>query len=99
MKQLDRIAHYEALLSRVTRAQRGLEDAMEEFSAIQPLMEELEAYYTSKLWRKDFEADERGELPKHQPRGVLSEDGIYNAITDNRALLVGMLELVGKRIS
>ena len=40
----------------------------------------LDAYYRSPLWRSDFEADEAGKLPADLPRGVLSEDGIYNAL-------------------
>ena len=39
-----------------------------------------EPYYRSPLWRSDFEADEAGKLPADLPRGVLSEDGIYNAL-------------------
>lgn len=34
------------------------------------------------MWRADFEADEEGELPADLPRGVLSEDGIYNVLTE-----------------
>lgn len=40
----------------------------------------LEAYYTSKDWRYDFELDEAGLLPAGLKRGVLSEDGIYNLL-------------------
>ncbi|MCR5782856.1 MAG: DUF4298 domain-containing protein [Clostridia bacterium] len=46
------------------------------------LLAELEAYYTSGEWREDFEADEAGLLPPDLPRGVLSEDGIYNLLED-----------------
>ena len=45
-------------------------------------LQKLIAYYESPEWRSDFESDERGELPKGLKRGVLSEDGIYNLITD-----------------
>ncbi len=41
----------------------------------------LDAYYRSPLWRADFEADEAGALPADLPRGVLSEDAVYNALT------------------
>lgn len=40
----------------------------------------LEAYYTSKDWRYDFELDEAGLLPAGLKRGVLSEDGIYDLL-------------------
>ena len=43
--------------------------------------QELLAYYEGGQWLKDFECDERGELPKNLKRGVLSEDGVYNLIT------------------
>ncbi len=42
----------------------------------------LEKYQTSGLWLKDYECDERGELPKDLKRGVLSEDGLYNLLCD-----------------
>ena len=35
---------------------------------------------------KDFEADEEGKLPADLKRGVLSEDGIYNLLTDYQRL-------------
>lgn len=41
----------------------------------------LDAYSRSGLWRADFEADEAGALPANLPRGVLSEDALYNALT------------------
>ena len=41
---------------------------------------ELDIYYHSSLWRSDFEADEAGELPPDLHRGVLSENGIHNAL-------------------
>lgn len=40
----------------------------------------LDEYYRSPLWRADFEADESGKLPAELPRGVLSEDAVYNAL-------------------
>ena len=42
----------------------------------------LLAYYESPLWRSDYEADERGELPQALKRGILSEDGFYHFISD-----------------
>ena len=43
-------------------------------------------YYESGLWRTDFEADEAGELPADLKRGVLSEDAVYDLITDETEL-------------
>ena len=63
-----------------------MEQALEDFAALKPDIAELEAYYTSSLWRKDFEADEAGKLPKDLKRGVLSEDGIGNVLEDYKRL-------------
>ena len=40
----------------------------------------LDEYYRSAMWRSDLEADEAGTLPADLPRGVLSEDGIYDVL-------------------
>ena len=45
----------------------------------------LDAYYTSGLWREDYEADERGELPPDLKRGVLSQDGLYDLLERMKA--------------
>ena len=39
----------------------------------------LSSYYET-LWKDDFEADEKGLIPKDMKRGVLSEDGLYNLL-------------------
>ena len=39
-------------------------------------------YYESGQWLKDYESDERGELPDDLKRGVLSQDGIYNLLSE-----------------
>ena len=49
---------------------------------LQKMLYELTSYYESGQWLKDFEADERGELPKSLKRGVLSEDGVYNLLSE-----------------
>ena len=49
---------------------------------VKPIVEELSAYYGSKQWKKDFEADEKGKLPQQLKRGVLSEDGLWNLLNE-----------------
>ena len=48
------------------------------------LVSELKTYYESVKWRKDFENDKAGLLPKNLKRGLLSEDGIYNLLEEYR---------------
>ena len=82
MTRINRISHMEALFDKSEEVVRRLETALEDFAALQPAIAELEAYYTSAQWRKDFEADEAGKLPKDLKRGVLSEDGVWNLLSD-----------------
>ena len=62
---------------------------------LRTLIDELEAYYTSDVWKQDFADDEAGLLPKDLKRGVLSEDGIYNLLEESKELTgeAGMNEL------
>lgn len=96
MERLERIAYYENALNELSAAERELDAALERFSAAQTSARELEEYYSGGQWLKDFEADGRGELPANLPRGVLSEDGVYNALEENRGLLLRMRELAGE---
>ena len=47
----------------------------------------LKQYQESGQWLKDFECDERGELPKDLKRGVLSEDGLFNLLSEVETIL------------
>ena len=86
MTRIERITHMEGLLDKSTEIIARLEQALKDFVALQPDIAELEAYYTSPQWRKDFEADEAGKLPQDLKRGVLSEDGIYDLLSDYQCL-------------
>jgi hypothetical protein len=92
MKRIDRITRMEGLLDKSTEVIGRLEQALEDFNALAPDITELEAYYTSSQWRKDFEADEAGKLPKDLKRGVLSEDGIWNVLEEYRRLKEAVCE-------
>ena len=41
---------------------------------------ELREYYENGQWLRDYEADERGELPGDLKRGVLSQDGLWDLL-------------------
>jgi hypothetical protein len=82
MKRIDRITRMETLFDKSQEVVNRLNQALEDFTALQADLDELETYYTSPQWRKDFEADEAGKLPKDLKRGVLSEDGLWNLLED-----------------
>lgn len=81
--RIRRITEMEQRLNRLLEWNKGDRTTTKEI--IQEDVRLLDEYYKSPLWRKDFEADEAGELPKDLPRGVLSEDGIYNALENYAA--------------
>lgn len=53
----------------------------------------LNEYLDSGEWQADFEADERGEISKAIPRGVLSEDGLYNTL-DRLQDVLGQMAMI-----
>ena len=79
-KQLRRIARYEALLDELLRALAEPKITAEALAALRGKADALARYYASAEWKRDFDDDEAGRLPKDLKRGVLSEDGIYNAL-------------------
>ena len=64
------------IIERITYME-ALYDQARETGEISP---ELIAYYESGQWLKDYEADERGELPRNLKRGVLSQDGLWELL-------------------
>ena len=87
MERTERIRAMEARLKRLLRWQEELSRLLEELPQLREDEEILSDYLESPEWQADFEADERGELPADLPRGVLSEDGIYDALETQRELL------------
>ena len=49
----------------------------------------LREYEESGLWLQDYEADERGEVPRDLKRGVLSQDGLDEVFDEAKALRIG----------
>ena len=68
MDIIERITHMEALFD------RALETRI--------ISAELRDYYSGGQWLRDYEADERGELPADLKRGVLSQDGLWNLMEE-----------------
>ena len=94
MEQIERIEEMERCLDASEKAIRELREALTAFEEVQPLYKKVSAYYGSGLWRRDYEDDEAGKLPQDLKRGVLSQDAVYDLMTENRELLARMLELV-----
>ena len=85
-KQLARIRKMERHLNRASAAVKRLEAALDKWDDAQEAIAALNEYYGSDLWKQDLADDEAGRLPADLKRGVLSEDGIWNLLTDCREL-------------
>ena len=70
LERIERVERYEALFERAA-ADRDPE-----------ALSLLDAYFRSGQWLEDYEADERGELPPDLKRGVLSQDALYDLLTE-----------------
>lgn len=86
-QQIKRIEQMEANLNDAKEAVKNVSKALEDFMEAQNKVIALEQYYQGGAWRKDFEDDEAGLLPDYLKRGVLTEDAIYDLLTDNDELL------------
>ena len=86
MEQIQRIRQMELRMERAAKAVIELSAALENYEAVQEDITALEQYYGSEVWKQDFADDEAGCLPTDLKRGVLSEDGIWNLLSDAREL-------------
>lgn len=79
MSPSERVLFFEAIYDELSAAAFKDEGLSED---LQSKMKLLEEYYTSGEWRADYEADEAGEFPPELKRGVLSQDAVYDLLTE-----------------
>lgn len=92
MNQIERIEHFEKIFDETTAAVNDLINAVAKYDEVQEKYFELMKYYGEE-WRQDYEDDEAGKIPKDLKRGVLSQDGVYNLIEENRNLQLEILKI------
>ena len=86
MEQMERIRYMEQLFDLVLESITEPSTALDKSEKIQEAIAALSDYYSSDEWKQDYADDEAGRLPKDLKRGVLSEDGIWNLLSDWREL-------------
>ena len=84
-----RIREMEALLDECGAATESLSAELTRMEALRGKMIRLFSYYGSDQWFEDRE----GDLPEGLKAGVLSEDAVYDEISEVRDLAFRMLEL------
>ena len=80
---------YKGVEEAVKQAEIGIDMLLDRWEDICTLTE----YMDSGEWQKDFEADERDEISKKIPRGVLAEDSLYNTL-DRFQDILGQMALI-----
>lgn len=83
---ISRVEEYESKLDRVTTALSELDAALDEYQNVKGDLDDLREYLDSGQWRKDYEADERGELPEDLKRGVLTQDAIWDLLEREKGI-------------
>lgn len=77
-----RVRQMEQYFEEIREATEKDTEAVYKDDVLHKKWQELLSYYEGGQWLKDYECDERGELPRDLKRGVLSEDGVYNLISE-----------------
>ena len=81
-ERIRRITEMESRYDRVRHVLRASGACPDRLDSVRGDIQALSAYYEGSLWREDFEADEAGLLPQDLKRGVLSEDGVYDLLSE-----------------
>lgn len=89
MKQKDtlsRIMTMEATFDSVSETVRQVREVLDRHENLLEDITRLKEYYASDQWVEDFDADQAGQLPSDLKRGVLSEDGLYDLLSQTDIL-------------
>lgn len=81
-----RLCRMEQSYNQVSAALDDLLEALDRYKAVLPQLAALQTYYESPLWLQDYDADRAGQFPADLPRGVLSQDAIYDLLETNAHL-------------
>lgn len=98
-KQLENIRQMEAILNKTAEFNCEAEQFLEKWQALLPEIQKLDQYYGSEQWWQDHEADNNGEIPPEEPRGILGEDLAYDALGGQHHLAIAFLKLATKIIA
>lgn len=94
MTQTERIALMESYLDEANSAIKNFSDSLERYHKAQSKIHKLSEYYSGGQWRQDFEDDEAGKIPVNIKRGVLSEDALYDLLSDNDSMIEHAEEII-----
>ena len=79
---IERIQRMEQYFDQLQEAVHRDPTAIDNDPILQTLLSELLAYYEGGQWLQDYELDEQGGLPVGLKRGVLSQDAVFDFLTE-----------------
>ena len=77
-----RVKRMEQIFDEILAAKAADEDSFLEDPDIKEKFAELMDYYDHGQWLQDYESYEQGELPAGLKRGVLSQDAVYDLLSE-----------------
>ena len=92
-KRLENITKMEKILNRTDELITEMEKLLEMWEQNQQDFNELMNYYTGEERGKDLEDDRLQIIPQDLPRGVLSEDAVFNTYGNRKDLSIKMIKL------
>ena len=81
-ERLQRIIKMERCFDEVLEAKIKNPELLRSSEKLRDQIGLLGEYYQSGSWLRDYESDERGELPRNLKRGVLSQDALYDLFSE-----------------
>ncbi|WP_157693996.1 DUF4298 domain-containing protein [Neisseria chenwenguii] len=97
-QRLNQIRQMEQTLNDATELMAKIEQLQEEWKNQQPHIQALLDYYFQGDWRADYEAFDNGKIPQGMSCGVLSEDAVFNLISDQQRLSIEAIKLAVKAL-
>ncbi|MBR4001799.1 MAG: DUF4298 domain-containing protein [Bacteroidales bacterium] len=96
-RAISRITEMEEKFDALRQSVRALEDAITQSQDFRDNYKALKKYMDSGKWLKDYETDEKGELPPDLKRGVLSQDGLYDLLQDASDVIISLKGLTKRQ--
>lgn len=90
--RLKNITEMESILNQTDLLISEMEILVQKWEGNQSDFNQLMDYYGSENWNKDRQDDDLGVIPQDFPRGVLSEDAVYNTFGNRKELLIKLIK-------
>lgn len=91
--RIEHVRTMETILNQWSSLAQAGEELLEQMQEAMPQLEQLVRYYSSPAWNVDYIASEAGEFPQDLPQGVLSQDAVFDLLTQLRGLALTAQEM------